>query len=210
MLTTNGNQSRGPGPVTAWKIIKTEQNGGGILRVLASLMSAWHTLKSSEKRDPQLRKCLGEAPAVDMRVGHPLNLRLTGRAQAIVSGTILGLAILGPIRKQAEQAHKQHPSIASASAPASKLLPCFFSCSDFLQGWSAIWKYSLSKPLLVTDSHHSNRNLNSDNDRTSLEECSWFLLLFLSLTFWNKVSCFTDWSQVANSWRWMTLWPSCL
>jgi hypothetical protein len=41
----------------------------------------------------------------------------------IVGGTISGLAVLGSIREQAEQARgnkasKEHPSMASASAPA--------------------------------------------------------------------------------------------
>ena len=36
----------------------------------------------------------------------------------LVGGTISGLAVLGSIREQAEQASKEHPSMASASAPA--------------------------------------------------------------------------------------------
>ena len=50
----------------------------------------------------------------------------------IVGGAISGLVVLGSIRKQAEQVSKQHPSMASASAPASKFLPCVSSCLDFL------------------------------------------------------------------------------
>jgi hypothetical protein len=30
-----------------------------------------------------------------------------------------------------EQAKKQHPCVAAASAPASKFLPCLSSCLDF-------------------------------------------------------------------------------
>jgi hypothetical protein len=37
----------------------------------------------------------------------------------LVGGTISGLVVLGSIRGQAEQASKEHPSIAAASAPAS-------------------------------------------------------------------------------------------
>ena len=37
----------------------------------------------------------------------------------IVGGAIPGLLDLGSIRKQAEQASKSHPFMASASAPAS-------------------------------------------------------------------------------------------
>ena len=38
----------------------------------------------------------------------------------LVGGTISGLVVLGSIREQAEQASKEHPSMASASGPA----PC--------------------------------------------------------------------------------------
>ena len=37
---------------------------------------------------------------------------------SIVGGTISGLVVLGSISEQAEQASKEHPSMASASAPA--------------------------------------------------------------------------------------------
>jgi hypothetical protein len=37
----------------------------------------------------------------------------------LVGGPMSGLAVLGSIREQAEQASKEHPSMASASAPAS-------------------------------------------------------------------------------------------
>ena len=37
----------------------------------------------------------------------------------LVGGTISGLVVLGSIREQAEQASKEHLSMASASAPAS-------------------------------------------------------------------------------------------
>jgi hypothetical protein len=36
-----------------------------------------------------------------------------------VGGAIPELVVLGSIRKQAEQASKEHPSMASASVPAS-------------------------------------------------------------------------------------------
>jgi hypothetical protein len=39
-----------------------------------------------------------------------------------VCGAIPGLVVLGPIKKQAEKASKQHPSMASAPAPASRFL----------------------------------------------------------------------------------------
>jgi hypothetical protein len=53
-----------------------------------------------------------------------------GRAQPIVGGVIPGLLVLGAIRKQAEQASEQWPSVASASAPASRSLPSLSACLD--------------------------------------------------------------------------------
>jgi hypothetical protein len=50
----------------------------------------------------------------------------------IVGGATSGLVVVGSIRNQAEQAIKQHPSLASASAPASGFLLCLSSCPDFL------------------------------------------------------------------------------
>jgi hypothetical protein len=48
-----------------------------------------------------------------------------------MGGATSDVVVLGSIRKQAEQASKQHPSTASASAPASRFLPCLSSCPDF-------------------------------------------------------------------------------
>ena len=39
-----------------------------------------------------------------------------------MGGVVLGLVVLGSVRKQAEQASKQHPSMASASALVSNIL----------------------------------------------------------------------------------------
>ena len=56
----------------------------------------------------------------------------------MVGGAIPGLVVLGSVRRQAQpsqgkQASKQLLSMASASAPASGILPCLSSCPDFLQ-----------------------------------------------------------------------------
>jgi hypothetical protein len=40
-----------------------------------------------------------------------------GRAQSIVGGAIPGLAVLGTIKKQAEQAREQHSSMVCALTP---------------------------------------------------------------------------------------------
>ena len=63
-----------------------------------------------------------------------------------------------------KQDSKQHASIASASAPASRFLLCLNSCLDLLWWWTMVWK---PKPfprnlLLVMVFHHS--NVNSDWD----------------------------------------------
>jgi hypothetical protein len=50
-----------------------------------------------------------------------------------MDGALPELVVLGFIRKQAEQASKSYPSMASASAPASTFLPCVSSCPKFLQ-----------------------------------------------------------------------------
>jgi hypothetical protein len=53
-----------------------------------------------------------------------------------VGSAIHGLVVLGSIRKQIEQAVMSNPvsstSMASASAPASRFLPCLNSSSDLL------------------------------------------------------------------------------
>jgi hypothetical protein len=55
----------------------------------------------------------------------------------MIGGAIPGLIVLGSIRKQAKQgrrkqASKQHSSMASASASASKFLSCVSSSPDLL------------------------------------------------------------------------------
>jgi len=61
------------------------------------------------------------------------------RAQPIVDGAIPGLVVLGSIRKQTEKAmgaspvSSINPSMASTSAPASRILPCLSACPDFFQ-----------------------------------------------------------------------------
>ena len=67
-----------------------------------------------------------------------LNSDVWKKAQITVDGDIPGLVVLGSLKKAGcvsynEQASKEHPSMVSASAPASKFLPCLSSCPDFLQ-----------------------------------------------------------------------------
>ena len=49
------------------------------------------------------------------------------RVQPVVGEATAGWIILGSVRKQAEQASKQHPSMASVSAPASRFQTCLCS-----------------------------------------------------------------------------------
>ena len=51
----------------------------------------------------------------------------------MVGGAVPGLVALGSIRKPSEQARKQHSSMASVSAPASRNLLLLSSCPDVLQ-----------------------------------------------------------------------------
>jgi hypothetical protein len=61
------------------------------------------------------------------------------------------LVVLGSIRKQAEQARESkpvsniHPSMTSASTPASRFLPWLSSCSEFND--EVTWKYKPNKPF---------------------------------------------------------------
>jgi hypothetical protein len=69
----------------------------------------------SERKELQLRKC-------SMRSNSKVFSQLVIKGERpLVGGTISGLVVLGSIREQAEQARgasKEHPSMASASAPA--------------------------------------------------------------------------------------------
>lgn len=51
----------------------------------------------------------------------------------MVDGAIPGMVVQSSMRKQGEQANKQHAPTASASAPPPRFLPCVSSCPDFLQ-----------------------------------------------------------------------------
>jgi hypothetical protein len=83
-----------------------------IVTVLASFVSTWHSCSYHRER----RFSWGNA---SMRSNCKAFSQLVIKVERLlVGGTISGLAVLGSIREQSEQVSKEHPSMASASAPA--------------------------------------------------------------------------------------------
>jgi hypothetical protein len=81
--------------------------------VLASFVSTWHSWTYHRERSFSW----GNA---SMRHNCKAFSQLVIKGERpLVGGTISGLVVLGSIREQAEQASKEHPSMASVSAPAS-------------------------------------------------------------------------------------------
>jgi hypothetical protein len=80
--------------------------------VLASFVSTWHSWSYHRER----RFSWGKA-SIRSNCKAFLQLVINGE-RPIVGGTISGLVVLGSIREQAKQASKEHPSMASVSAPA--------------------------------------------------------------------------------------------
>lgn len=72
-----------------------------------------------------------------------------GRVQSFVGSAIPGLVILVSIiagwTSHEKQANQQHPSMVSASAPASNFLSCMSSCPYTLWRWTLIWKNKPNK-----------------------------------------------------------------
>lgn len=98
-----------------------------VLRQLDENLSCFRRGTSVER----LRDC-----SVDKHVVYFLDV---GRPSSLWVVALSGLVVLGVIRKQAQQVmriSKQHSTMASASAPTSKVLPCLSSCPDFSQGWT--------------------------------------------------------------------------
>jgi hypothetical protein len=76
---------------------------------VCQLDTGWsdHRERSFSWESASMRSSYGAFSQLVIKQGGPL-----------VGGTISGLVVLDSIRKQAEQASKKHPSMASASAPA--------------------------------------------------------------------------------------------
>ena len=113
-------------------------------------VSTWHKLESSERKEPQLRKCFFE-------------IQLWGifsisdqwrRAQPVVSGAIPGLVVLGSIRRQVEQATWSKAVSSTSPWLLHQLLPpgsfpVLISWPDSLQWWTAMWKCKPNKPFCL-------------------------------------------------------------
>ena len=69
---------------------------------------SYHKERSFSWESASMRSNCGAFPQLVIKGAGPL-----------VGGTISGLIILDSIREQAEQTSKEHPSMASVSAPAS-------------------------------------------------------------------------------------------
>ena len=91
-------------------------------------------------------------------------------AHPLVGGATLELVVLGgAIRKQAKQASKCHPSMASASAPASRFLPSLpFSDDWYLEVYVKINPF-LPKLLLAMVFYHSNRSPKTAGNQNLLQ-----------------------------------------
>ena len=96
-----------------------------------------------------MRKCFHEIQLQDIfSISEQLSM-----AQPIVSGDIPGLMVLSYTRRkvkrsQEEQESNQHHSMAIASAPASRFLPCLNSYPDFLGDEQQCGSVSRINPIL--------------------------------------------------------------
>ena len=93
-------------------------------------VATWHKLKSSERKVPQLRKCLHKVQLW----GIFSNSDQWGRAQPMVSGTIPWPVVLGSSKDAShmvKQASKQHPSMTSAISSCFQVSALLSSCPNF-------------------------------------------------------------------------------
>ena len=112
---------------------------------VVAVMSPRHKLESSERSKPQLTRSLHKIhPALRPFLNQWLVGPSDGGWCCIWAGgpgfyKKVGWTSLG------EQASKQHPTMASAAAPASR--SCLSSCPDFLLWWTVMWKHKQSTPF---------------------------------------------------------------
>lgn len=132
--------------------------------MLESFMSAWHTLKVISEEGTSIKK---NASIGHAQVCRAFSLQATdvGGPSPLWVRDLPGLVVLGLVRKQAEQVSNLHSSMASATAPAYRLLTCLSSYPDLLGWWRLIGKHMMNKPFplqvaLVIVFHHSNSNPN--------------------------------------------------
>ena len=108
--------------------------------VLASFVSTWHSWSYHIERsfswgNASMRSSCRAFSQLEIKGERPL-----------VGGTISVLVVLGSMREQAEQASKEHPSMASASAPA--FWPAWVSSPDFLGDEQQYGSVSWINPFL--------------------------------------------------------------
>jgi hypothetical protein len=106
---------------------KTDKGGLTTDYELTAFVSSWLRLESSERKGHQLRRLH------EIQLQGIFSIKWSMRkAQPIVGDAIPGLEVLGSVRKKwashGNQDITQHPSMASALAPVSRILPCLSSC----------------------------------------------------------------------------------
>ena len=130
--------------------------------MLDSFMSTWLKLESSERREPQLRKCLHNIRQQARLKGIFLFSDQWGCVQPIVGSVIPGLVVLNSMRKQNEQGIKSKPvsitppwslhQFLTAADFCFSRVPILASFSDVVQVYPFLYDF-----LLVMVFQHSNR-----------------------------------------------------
>ena len=115
--------------------------------ILAGFLSTQYKLKPSERKEPQVRKHVQKIQLEGIFSISDQWGRMTHYGWCHPWAGSPGLYKKGSWASQGQQASHQHPSMASASAPASRFLPWLSFFPDFLWWWTVLWKYKLSKPF---------------------------------------------------------------
>lgn len=126
--------------------------------VLVGFLLTWHKLESFGKRGSLLRK-------IPHHIGLQASLwafscLMTDR-KSIPLGEVLSLGKWSCIIKKNKQnwashegkTRRQHSSMAYASVPVSKVLPCLHSCSDCTPGCTGLLRWNNSFPIQVYFGH---------------------------------------------------------
>lgn len=115
-------------------------------------MSTWQKLDSSERRKPQLRKCLQRAGCRQAYIAlYQLVVKMGGFSPLWV-GTPWSWRswILSRLGNPQEQASKLYPFMATATAGVSRFLPCLSSSHNNGEQWCGSVSVFLLKLLLAS------------------------------------------------------------